>query len=786
MRYFFKIKDYFLKNKIKSIFFFVSVIAYYFCLPKNLFSDSYATIVESKEGKLLGAKIANDGQWRFPERDSIPFKLEKAILLYEDAHFYQHWGVNPVSISKAFIKNIKQNRIVRGGSTITQQVIRLSRKNKPRTYLEKAIEGILSTRLEFRYSKKKILALYASHAPFGGNIIGVDMASWRYFGISPEKLSWAEASLLAILPNAPGSVYPGKNQQKLMNKRNFLLKKLYEQQVIDKTTYELSLLEELPQKPHELPQIAPHLVERIALKNNGQSIRSTIDYDLQNKVNKTIQQHYNIYKQFEVYNACVLVADVETKNILAYVGNTPTDNDHQRNVNIIHRPRSTGSILKPFLFAAALDNGELLPQEIIADVPTQISGYTPQNFGGTFEGAVPADEALFRSLNIPFVLLLQKYGVARFYQQLKKLKLSNINKHPDHYGLSLVLGGAESNLFELCQAYASMAFELNYFSKRGTYLEKAFQPLNYYDRKENLDYGKEQNEKNQFSAGAIYKTFEALTQVNRPSYDSAWKYYDSAQKISWKTGTSFGNRDAWAIGITPKYIVGVWVGNASGEGRPELTGVTNAAPIMFEIFNFLPKTKWFSTPYDDLKTIEVCQKSGLIASDICPKKTIYNVDTPVQNEVCKYHKWVHLTQDKRFQVNTDCENLSNIVSESRFVLPPLMEWFYRKHHTHYTPLPPFRSDCLQEDRFSAIDFIYPKHGTIVYHTKTFGGKEQPIICRIANSGNGRIFWYLDNTFLGETQHFHDMHIHTTEGEHFLKCINEQGNERTIKFIVAPK
>ncbi|MDO4881294.1 MAG: penicillin-binding protein 1C [Capnocytophaga sp.] len=779
-----KWKGYILRNKIKSSILLLVLVVYYFCLPKDLFADSYSTIVESKEGLLLGAKIANDGQWRFPERDSIPFKLEKAMTLYEDAHFYQHWGINPVSMSKAFVKNLKKGKIVRGGSTITQQVIRLSRKNKARTYFEKAIEGILATRLEFRYSKKKILALYASHAPFGGNIVGVDMAAWRYFGISPEKLSWAEASLLAILPNAPGVVYPGKNQQNLIKKRNFLLKKLLEKQIIDQTTYELSLLEELPQKPHDLPQIAPHLVERIAKEKNGQSIRTTINYDLQNKVNKIVERHYNIYKQLEVHNACVLIADVETKNIIAYVGNTPTDYDHQRNVNIIHRPRSTGSILKPFLYASALDSGELLPQEIIADVPTLISGYKPENFGNTYEGAVPADEALYRSLNIPFVLLLQKYGVARFYQQLKKLKLSNIKKHPDHYGLSLVLGGAESNLYDLCQAYTTMAFELNYFQKKSMYLEKAFQPLHYYPQEKSTDYGKEQVEKNLFSAGAIYKTLEALTQVNRPAYDSAWKYYDSAQKISWKTGTSFGNRDAWAIGITPKYVVGVWVGNASGEGRPELTGVTNAAPIMFEIFHFLPKSKGFTPPYDDLKPIEVCENSGLLASDICPKKTIYNVALSSQNEVCTYHKWVHLTSDKRYQVHTDCENLSDIVSESRFVLPPLMEWFYKKSHTNYIPLPPFRQDCLQADKVSTIDFIYPKHGNIIYQTKGFGGKLQPIVCRVATSGNGRIFWYLDNTFLGETLHFHDMPIHTTEGEHFLKCIDEQGNEKTIKIMIA--
>ena len=765
------------RHRIKVAIGGLLLLWYLFCLPRTLFKVGYATIVESREGKLLGGKIAPDGQWRFPERDTVPHKLREAILAYEDSHFYYHWGVNPISMAKALLANLRHGHTVRGGSTLTQQVIRLARQNKARTYGEKLIEAIWATRLEFRYSKEKILALYASHAPFGGNVVGADMAAWRYFGVAPEQLSWAEACTLSVLPNAPGLIYPGRNQESLKRKRDFLLAKLYKNHTIDRTTYELSLQEPLVERPHELPRIAPHLVERIARTTPQKRQATTLDYYLQERAEQLVAKYYQHYKRFEVHNLCALVVDVSRQEVLAYVGNSPTDLEHQKDVNIIHRPRSTGSILKPFLYASMLDSGELLPQELVGDIPTQIGGYSPQNFEDTYQGAVPADEALYRSLNIPFVLLLRQYGISRFYQQLQKLQLQSINRAPDHYGLSLILGGAECTLWELAQAYTYIATTLNTFTRTGQYSAKGLPKLSYLKRnpeKESL-----QQEKNLFSAGAIYKTFEALTQVNRPAFDSAWRYYASSRKIAWKTGTSFGNRDAWAIGLTSRYLVAVWVGNASGEGRPQLTGVGTAAPVMLELFQQLPKDTWFAPPWEDLQQIEVCTHSGMLASELCPKKKLWVPLTKQPAALCKYHKLVHLSLDGRWQVNTLCESIEHIHSQSWFVLPPLMEWFYKKSHPSYQVLPPFREDCQESDRQQVLDFIYPKHGATLHPVKGLGGTSQPIIARVAYKYPDKLFWYLDETFLGETLHFHDMKLNLPPGAHLLKCMDSRGNEKTI-------
>ena len=235
------------------------LLAYLFCLPRQLFNKPYATVVTDREGELLGARIADDEQWRFPACDTVPEKFKICIVAFEDKHFYHHWGVNPLAVGRALVQNLKGQRVVSGGSTITMQVIRLSR-NKNRTLWEKSIEMILATRLEFRYSKEKIVALYASHAPFGGNVVGLNAAAWRYFGHSAEQLSWAEAATLAVLPNAPARLHLDKNRPSLLKKRNRLLKKLVDNRQIDDMTYELALSEDLPREPIPLPQIAPHLV----------------------------------------------------------------------------------------------------------------------------------------------------------------------------------------------------------------------------------------------------------------------------------------------------------------------------------------------------------------------------------------------------------------------------------------------------------------------------------------------------------------------------------------------
>lgn len=764
-------------NKIKTIITLILMVAYYFSLPKQLFENNYATVIESNDGQLLGAKIAKDGQWRFPENDSIPTKFKECIIAFEDQHFYKHFGFNPVSMYHAFLQNRKANKVVRGGSTLTQQVIRLHRSNKKRSYFEKIIEVLLSTRLEFRHSKDEILQLYAAHAPFGSNVVGLEMASWKYFGLQSSQLSWAEAATLAVLPNAPSLIYPGKNQERLLAKRNLLLKKLYTNKVIDKEIYELSLQELLPQKPFAVPQIAPHLLEKIAKSNRGQKIKTTIQTHIQEQTNEIVKQYYNLYKQNQVYNISVLVVEVKTRNIVAYIGNSPTDKNHQKDVDIISAPRSTGSILKPFLYASMLDDGEILPNTLIPDVPTQISGYSPQNYNLTYDGAVPASKALSRSLNIPAVLMLQDYSVNKFYEQVQKLKLKNINRQPSNYGLSLILGGAESNLWDLCNAYAYMSSTLNHFNKyNDEYRSNELTDLNF-DFNKKVAFGKPVRQKNIFGAGAIWHTFNAMKEVNRPEGDEAWRFYDSSLEIAWKTGTSFGSRDAWAIGVTKEYVVGVWVGNATGEGRPLLTGVESAAPILFDVFHLLPKSKWFEIPYNDLEEANVCKVSGYLAQENCEAIKQWIPKTAKKTENCPYHKLIHLDKKEEYRVNSGCESVENMVSKAWFVLPPVMEWYYKSNNSNYRILPPFRPDCASNSSERVMDFIYPKANTKIILTKDFESKLQPAIFKVAHTNREtELFWYLDDSYLGSTKTFHEMPIIAKTGFHIITVVDELGNE----------
>ncbi|REE83594.1 penicillin-binding protein 1C [Lutibacter oceani] len=772
------------KHKIKLLIAVILLTAYYFSLPKTLFENPTSTVIESSEGELLGAKIADDGQWRFPQNDSVPFKFKQCIIQFEDAYFYKHPGFNPISIVKAAIQNLKSNSIKRGGSTLTQQVIRLSRKNQKRTYFEKLNEIVFATRLELRYSKEKILALYASNAPFGGNVVGLDVASWRYFGRLPNQLSWAESATLAVLPNAPSLIYPGKNQQKLLVKRNRLLKKLVDEKIIDKLTYNLAIQEELPQKPYKIPQIAPHLLQRVVENHQGKRIKTSIKYSLQNKVNSIVKRHYNELSQNQINNIAVLVLDVKTRKVLAYVGNSPTTKQHHKDVDIINKPRSTGSILKPFLYAAMLDAGDILPNTLVTDIPTQIGSYKPENFNKEFDGAVAASEALYRSLNVPSVRMLQNFGLDRFYHYLKQLNLKDVKYNANHYGLSLILGGAESNLWDLCKSYAGMSSTVNnYDDTQGKYYANEFlEPSYLSDFKPN--FGKISTEKTIFDAGSTYLTFEALSKVNRPEGEENWEFFDASNKIAWKTGTSFGFRDAWAIGVTKNYVVGVWVGNADGEGRPGLVGVSAAAPILFNVFNQLPNSTWFEKPFDELIAIPICTKSGYRASELCEtKETVFVQQAGLKTAPCPYHIWVHLDKNEQFQINSSCESLKNMVHKSWFVLPSLQEFYFQKKHPYYKKLPNFRTDCLV-DNSAKMAFILPEENAKFYITKDFNNKVNGLVFKLIHSNvNASVYWYLNSHFIGETKSIHEIEISPRKGKYTITVVDEFGYEIKQKFEI---
>ncbi|MEL0455157.1 penicillin-binding protein 1C [Flavobacteriaceae bacterium SZ-1-7] len=772
-----KIIAYIKRNKIKSAIIFVLLIAYYFCLPNQLFKVPTATVITSANNQLLGAQIADDGQWRFPQNDSVPEKFKTCIIQFEDAYFYKHPGFNPISIFKALRDNLKSGGVKRGGSTLTQQVIRLSRQNQKRTYFEKLIELILATRLEFRASKSQILAYYASNAPFGGNVVGLDAASWRYFNRNANQLSWAESATLAVLPNAPRLIYPGKNHEILLKKRNALLQKLLQNDLIDTLTYNLSNAEPLPQKPYPLPQIAPHLLQKIAQTHRGKHIQTTIKKPLQERVNHIVKTHYNQLSQNEIYNTAVLILDVKTRKVLTYVGNTPTDKTHQKDVDIIDKPRSTGSILKPFLYAAMLDAGDMLPNTLVADVPTQFGNYNPENYSKTYDGAVPASWALSRSLNVPSVRMLQEFGLDRFHHYLKTLNLKDLKYNANHYGLSLILGGAESNLWDLCKSYAALSSTLNHFSETSSeYFSNEFcEPT--FLASETIDFGKKTSDKVLFDAASIYLTYESLKEVNRPEGEESWEFFDGSKQIAWKTGTSFGFRDAWAIGTTKDYVVGVWVGNADGEGRPGLVGVQTAAPILFDVFDILPNSEWFSKPYDEMQEASICKKSGYRASPNCDDVEEKFIQmSGLKTKPCPYHVLVHLDKTEMYQVNSSCENISNITNKNWFVLPPLMAYYYKTKNPFYKPLPKFRSDCLGDNAIT-MEFIYPKENNTVFLPKDFDGTTNDLVLKIAHSKpDSTVFWYVDETYISNTKDIHELAIIPTKGKHLITAVDEFGNE----------
>ena len=745
------------------------VTGYIFCLPRHLFHVPYSTVVTDRNEELLGARIASDGQWRFPPRNTTPEKIKECLITFEDKHFYHHWGVNPFAIGRAFYQNVKNKRIVSGGSTLTMQTIRLAR-NESRTFREKLIEMIWATRLEFRASKEEILSMYISHAPFGGNVVGLDAAAWRYFGHSADDLSWAESAMLAVLPNAPAMIHLSKGRKTLLDKRNRLLKQLLEKKTIDSSTYELAISEPLPDEPHALPQIAPYLVSRFYQERNGEYSRSTINKGIQTQVEDLAERWSNEFGRSDIRNLAILVIDIPSNQVVAYCGNVHFDQKQGGNqVDVIQAPRSTGSILKPFLYYAMLQEGSLLPDMLLPDVPVNINGFTPQNFSMQFEGAVPASEALARSLNIPAVTMLQRYGVPKFHSFLQQVGLKTINRSSSHYGLSLILGGAEATLWDVTNAYAMMGRSLLQLPQTSCSLL--------------LPTSRITESTGPFQPGAVWQTFDALKEVNRPE-EIDWKSIPSMQTIAWKTGTSYGFRDAWAVGVTPRYAVGVWVGNATGEGKPGLVGAQTAGPVLFDIFNLLPSSSWFTRPAGIFVEAEVCRKSGHLKGRFCDETdTLLVLPAGLRTEACPYHHLVTLSADESQRIYENCANTEPTLRKSWFTLPPVWEWYYKQHHPEYKPLPPFKAGC-GEDTFQPMQFIYPPMNARIKLPKQLDGSKGFLTVELAhNNPNATVFWHLDETYQAQTQDFHKISLQPAAGKHSLTAVDGEGNTISTTFFV---
>lgn len=758
-------------------------------LPASLYSTPYASLLLARDGSLLGASIAADQQWRFAPIEQLPDKYKSSLLLFEDRHFYRHPGINPFAIARALRGNISAGKVTSGGSTLTMQLARLLRqetyrsaeKNNGRTLGNKIQEAALALKLEWRFNKEDLLIHYTSHAPYGGNIVGLRAAAWRYFGRSPEYLSWSESALLAVLPNSPALIHPGRQRDLLLQKRNRLLKRLHDQHYFSDLDLQLALLEPLPERPQVLPQLAPHLLSTLKQKSPEQKVfNSTIDPQLQQLANQIAQRHSNRLVNDGVNNIALVLVDHQTMQTLAYVGNEAFQNKISAapSVDIVQRPRSTGSILKPLLYGLMLQDGELAPTSLIADIPTQINGYNPKNYDRSFRGAVPAQFALAHSLNIPAVRMLRDYGIGRFQEKLQAMGMTSLFRPADDYGLTLILGGAEGTLWELTGIYARLAAS----ARDGEVNQTAMQLLITKNNSELTHI------KPVFNQGSAWLTLQALIEVARPGNDNYWRDFAGSQTIAWKTGTSYGLRDAWAIGSNGRYTLGVWVGNAGGEPATFISGQSSAAPILFDVFDALPKVNWFAKPAHALKIISVCKDDGYLAGGQCEAMDMEIPRSSHFEKITPYHRIIHLDNDEQFRVHNRCETVSNMHAANWFLLPPTQEFYWRQHHSEYRTLPPWRRDCLadsaQVDDDNPMELIYPQAQSRIYIPVDLDGKRSRVVLKaVHRDAAATLYWHLDDEFLGATKVFHEREASLEPGVHKLLVMDKNGYKLERRFNV---
>jgi penicillin-binding protein 1C len=755
------------------------LLLFWFSLPQRLFNDPLSPVLLAADGRLLDARLAADEQWRFPRLRSVPDRYFQVLVQYEDRRFFRHPGVDLLAVTRAMMQNLKQRRIVSGGSTISMQVIRSARKNRGRTYLEKIREMFLALHLELSHSKKEILTLYAANAPFGGNIVGVDAASWFYFGRSAEALSWAEAAFLAVIPNDPGLISSTKGRRFLQMKRDHLLRRLLDRKYLSHLEYSLAMAENIPAGPRPVPRLASHLLTTLVMQKPEERLFQTaIEPRLQETLLQIIQSEGEKLLAKNIRNLAALIIDNRRGTVAAYVGNISRNRlaEHGQDVDLIQSPRSTGSILKPFLYAAMLQEGGVTPRTLVADTPVHFSGYIPENFDRHFRGAVPARDALAWSLNIPAIRMLQQYGIPRFYNLLKKWGMTTLTRPPGGYGLTLILGGAEGTLYQITSMYAGLVqLALADAGKRNEVrllTNETVHPLRM----------------NDLGPAAAFLTLEALTEVNRPDQEGFWRQFNSSKWVAWKTGTSFGLRDAWSVGMTPAYTIGVWAGNADGEGNPNLSGLSTSAPVLFDILQTLDTGGAIPAPNLWLQEITVCRDSGFLATDLCPTTTVSMPRDSHFTQACPYHQLVHLDGSRRYRVDSSCESIERMVHVPWFVLPPLPEYYFRRYHPEYRVLPPYRRDCAAfiqaESGRQVMSLIYPEMNTAVYIPVDLDGKPGQVIFEaVHRHPETTIYWHIDDRYITATRQFHQVAVDPAPGPHLLVLIDEQGRRLERRFLV---
>ncbi len=733
--------------------------------PDNIPSS---TVVLDRNGNILRVFLNEDEQFLYPMDvvQEVPIKIVAAITMFEDKHFFDHPGVNPIALLRAMKLNIKYGSIISGGSTITMQAVGLHRR-RSRTYFNKILEILEAVKWEILYSKDTILKSYCNNAPYGSNIVGIRTASYKYYGRDLQQLTWAESALLAILPNNPGALYPGCNPEPLMEKRNNLLRRLWETGRMNEETYKNALREPIPNEIKSFPFHAPHLSDEINLKSKGETCHTTIDYSLQNQVELIAHRMKNRYNNLGIKNFSILVTERKSGKIRAYLGSQDfRDSKTNGQVNGVTANRSTGSILKPFLYAASIDEGLILPQTLLTDTKLHYMLFAPENYDTQYRGIVTAKNALRKSLNIPAVRLLEQYGVFQFYNLLKDAGLPTLFRSYDEYGLSLIIGGAEASLIDVTNLYLQLANTESI-------------PKAHYVIGKDREFARDIS----ISKGAKWLTLEMLKNNNFTPLEVSGK-----KPIAVKTGTSFGNRDAWATGVTTDWVISVWAGNFTGESNPEILSFTAAVPLLKSVYRILPdidNVNWFYMPEASMRKQEICEETGYYPGPNCEHTIeILIPDEAKPMQSCPYHKKLSVDIESGYSVCSHCWNGKNVKQDYYLEFPPSVTAILKTRNSGLKLAPSHNPDCPVSIGYTKPEILYPVNNSKVLLPSDFGDKKQKVVLKASHSNlDIKLFWYLDNEPIGETVSKHTLSITPEQGKHTLKVVDNNGSSSSVSFSI---
>ena len=729
----------------------------------------YSTQITASDGTVLHAFLSVDDKWRlYTNISEITPLLQKTLIHKEDRYFYYHPGINPFAMLRAAGRNIFTGRRTSGASTITMQVVRLLEPKK-RTYLNKLIESFRAVQLELHYSKDEILQLYLNLVPYGGNIEGIKAASLLYFGKAPQLLSLAEITALTIVPNRPSSLQPGTKNDALKTARNEWLTRFRKERLFEKNIIQDALEEPLIVKRLTAPKQAPHLSLRLKKDFPDQPIiNTTVKIQAQKQIEEQIKNYVNRLQRMNIHNAAVLVINNETMAVEAYVGSADFNNPYDGGqVDGIRAIRSPGSTWKPILYATALDKGFITPKTVLNDVPTNFSGYEPENFDQHFNGQVTAEFALANSLNIPAVKILREVSTSVLIDKLKKADFQTIKKQSKDLGLSMILGGCGVTLEELTRLFAA-------FSNEGE-----LKPIRYTTENPVPKKGEQL-----VSKEATFLLNNILTQVTRPDLPTNFDNTYHLPKIAWKTGTSYGKRDAWSIGYNRKYTIGVWVGNFSGEGVPELSGANTATPLLFSIFNSLDynsSNSWYQMP-ENVSLRKICAVSGDIPSSFCDHQiTDYFVMGVSPYRKCQHLRYVFTDLSSKISYCTYCLPESGTVKKTYPNLAPELIAYYESKKIPYQKLPPHNPACERVFKEGAPLIISPNDGS-EYFIQTIEPQKIQLSCQTGNDVQ-EVFWYVNDKLVKRSAPHEAVFISPPAGKVKISCSDDKGRNSDIMILV---